>query len=277
MAKILVVGAINWDLVIELERLPSKGRLVGAQADTERLGGGAANTAIGLAKLDHQVTLMGYVGADGYGDRILSEIRSHGLDTSFIQRRHGPSTRAIIFLNDMADAAIVILRGAMMEDASIDLWDAGYDALYVAIPRVGYVPLMHAAPKGTKVFAAFPPPETPEWPAHVLVGSEQELGEIVSHDPFDSFYNTCCSVLEWLIVTSGEGGATAYGRDRLIRCRAQRIKPVDTTGAGDALAAGIIDRLLTDCSVEEALRYGVDWGTASTLVRQSVPATPPIA
>ena len=102
-----------------------------------------------------------------------------------------------------------------------------------------------------------------------------ELGASLFDDPPDAFANKCCSILEWLIVTRGEGGATAYGRHRSVRCRARGVKAVDTIGAGDALAAGIIDRLLKGCPMEEALRYGVAWGTATTLVRQSVPATPP--
>ena len=56
--------------------------------------------------------------------------------------------------------------------------------------------------------------------------------------------------------------------------RARRVKPVDATGAEYTLAAGIIDRLLNGCTMNEALRFGVVWGTASTLVRQSVTATP---
>ena len=275
MAKILVVGAINWDLVIEVERLPTRDRIVGGRAAAERLGGGAANTAVGLVQLDHQVTLLGYVGTDHYGDRILAAIRRHGLDTNSIRRRLGPSSQAIVFIDGTAAGAVVVLSGALMEEASADLLNGGYDALYIAVPRRGYVPLMRAVPKGVKVFAVFPPQDTDAWPAHVLLGSAAELDTSVFDDPSDAFSNKCCSVLEWLIVTRGESGATAYGSHRSIHARARHVKPVDTTGAGDALVAGVIDRLLNGCAIEEALRFGVDWGTASTLVRQSVPARPP--
>ncbi len=275
MAKILVLGAINRDIVVGVDEFPRKGRLSEGHWHGDRLGGGAANTAVGLANLGHQVTLIGCVGTDDYGQKSLAELQHFHVDTLQIQRTPGPSSRALIILENTADRTIIVCGGALLETVTLDLWKKDFDVLYVAIPRRGFVPLLESAPAGVTVFATFPPHDTLIWPAHVLIGSESELSEPIQDTRFEAFYRKSNSMLKGLIVTQAERGAVCYGTDKTIRVPAEQIEPVDTTGAGDALAAGVIDGLVNGLDMEEALRYGVRWGTDSTRVLQSIPAPPP--
>ncbi len=275
MAKTLVLGAINRDIVIGVDEFPRKGRLSEGHWYGDRLGGGAANTAVGLANLGHQVTLIGCVGTDDYGQKCLSELQHYNVDTSQIQRTPGPSSRALIILEKTAERTIIVCGGALLETVTPDFWTKDYDVLYVALPRRGFVPLMESAPAGVTVFATFPTHDMPIWPAHVLISSESELSEPIHDTRFEALYRKSNSMLKGLIVSQAERGAVCYGAGKIIRVPAKQIEPLDTTGAGDAFAAGVIDGLVNSLDMEEALRYGVMWGTDSTRVLQSIPSSPP--
>jgi sugar/nucleoside kinase (ribokinase family) len=249
--------------------------MVGGQFEGERLGGGAANTAVGLASLGHKVTLLGSVGTDIQAERILARLARYRLDVEMIRHEEGPSSRALILLDCTAERAIVVLGGALLESADASVWEARYDALYIALPSGAFVPLMRRAAPAALVFATYPPPDASAWPAHIAVGSQRDLGA-ASHTDFHARVSGMSeSWLRWLIVTSGEDGATAYAEDAIVRVPATKVRAIDTTGAGDALAAGVIHGMLSGKPMEDALRYGVAWGTATSLAQQSVPVSPP--
>lgn len=94
--RVLLLGDINIDLLLELEQHPSPGEDSLARSSSIRTGGGAANTAAVLARLGARPVLLGRVGSDPLGDFALEELRGAGVDISCVGRDERFSTGVIV-------------------------------------------------------------------------------------------------------------------------------------------------------------------------------------
>ena len=93
---IVVIGSINYDILLQQERLPRIGETVLIE-DVHRCGGGkGANQVVQVAKLGHRAVMVGAVGSDVFGDLLLEELSSYGVDTSCIMRKSPNSGLRIV-------------------------------------------------------------------------------------------------------------------------------------------------------------------------------------
>jgi site-specific DNA-methyltransferase (adenine-specific) len=74
-----------------------------------------------------------------------------------------------------------------------------------------------------------------------------------------------------VVVTDGDRGAVAYGGDGIRHVAAVPAHGVDTTGAGDSFAAGLLHGLLEGRGIGEALKIAALWGAAAVERLQSIP------
>jgi sugar/nucleoside kinase (ribokinase family) len=74
-----------------------------------------------------------------------------------------------------------------------------------------------------------------------------------------------------VVITHGEKGVTAYGEEETLTCAAPQVTAVDTTGAGDVFAAGLVHALARGDTMEQALECGAQWGAASVCYEGTVP------
>ena len=86
MANILLVANLNCDRILNLDKPLQMGGRFHYQDGGKRLGGGGANTGIGLVWAKHTVALASQVGKDKLGDWLLSEASTQGIDCHLIQR-----------------------------------------------------------------------------------------------------------------------------------------------------------------------------------------------
>ena len=92
MADVFVVGSINQDFVLKVERRPEPGETV---TDAELLlhnGGKGANQAAAAALLGASVEMLGRVGDDGLGEPLVEALREKGVNTDFVEAVEGVST-----------------------------------------------------------------------------------------------------------------------------------------------------------------------------------------
>ncbi|MGI8751156.1 MAG: PfkB family carbohydrate kinase, partial [Acidimicrobiales bacterium] len=111
--EILVVGAINVDLVAPVAHLPGPGETV-VGTDLGRYGGGkGANAAVAAARAGAHVRLIGAVGADDLGEGAMAELRAEGIVVDDVAVIDGPSTGvALIVVDAEGDNQIAVAAGA---------------------------------------------------------------------------------------------------------------------------------------------------------------------
>jgi ribokinase len=297
--RFLVVGDIVTDiLAVHSEALavdsdtPARIRLTG--------GGSAANTAAWLASAGTAVDLLGVVGADVAGDDRLAELAALGVGCGQIRRTTAAPTGSVIVLARAQDRTMLNDRGANHElrpsdvDAALDALPdvshvhlSGYSLLDHSSRLAGLRALAAAAERGlsTSVDAASAAPLRRvggdaflSWvqdadllfanldEAQVLAGSTVESGPALA--------TALAQTVPGVVVKLGPGGAVWASADSVISVPAEPATVVDTTGAGDAFAAGLLAARAAGLDVGAALAAAVRLGAKAVGVVGGRPVSP---
>lgn len=263
MAKILVVGSVARDELVRLKEPLRAGSHLEADPICPRLGGGGANVAIPLAHAGHQVRLLAPLGSDATADELLRELAAEGIDTSALAFVAGPSTRSLVLLEPNGERTVVNLHRCREAAAPQRLRALAADAIYVRSRASDLTPLLAQKVEHGLVVAQVPPCEPGSRPAQVLIASQSDFDGDVLADPWALGQRVAGRRLEWMVVTRGSKGAEAFSSREHITVSPTPAQVVDTTGAGDAFAAGLLHALLSGAGMKEALESGVAWGTAA--------------
>lgn len=267
MARITVVGSVGEDTVVRLdEPLRVGGHLEGRDCRA-RIGGGGANTAMPLALAGHAVALVAAVGGDAIGRRLLADLDAAGVDAGAIKMIEGAATtRSVILVEAGGERTIVNLHRTTEPEPPARLVELPANWLYVRSRALNLAPLLAEKAKHCRIIAHIPPCAAGARPAHVVVGSASDLKADVLADPWQAAKAIAGDLLEWVVVTRGARGAVAYDRDGgQIERRARQVTALDTTGAGDSFAAGLIHGLASGRPMEAALDVAIAWGTEAVL------------
>jgi sugar/nucleoside kinase (ribokinase family) len=276
MARVVVVGSVARDQVVRVgEPLRVGAHLQGGQ-EVLRLGGGGANTAVALAHAGEAVSLVAAVGSDPLADELLAELATTGVDVGPVVRIAGSSTRSLVIVDPTGERTIVNLTRARESEPPQRLARLAADCVYVRSRVAGLAPLLvgHGL-----VVAHIPPIEDGLYPAQVLVCSASDLSAEVLADPLAAGRRVAGTALRWVVVTLGRDGVEAFGVDgERLRQPAPAVSCTDSTGAGDAFAAGLVYGLARGLSMARVLPVAVRWGAAkvgcdgSVLSREAVAA-----
>ena len=277
---IVVIGSLNMDLVVKAPRLPRPGEtLVGYTFQTVP-GGKGANQAVAAARLGTRVAMVGRVGEDAFGPRLLAGLADHGVDTSHVQRDHeAPTGTAMIIVDQAGENAIVVVPGAngRVTPSDVDAAEALLSQAHLLIlqfeiplPTVEYA--MDVAARHRLKVILNPAPARPvpaEFlrKADVLVLNEIEAQVMTGVSVVD--VNSAAAARRALqqktaqvtVVTVGERGAFLATEQEAMHIPAPRVEVVDTTAAGDAFVSGLAVSLLTGALLREAVRYATCAGT----------------
>src|SRR5215211_3922217 len=113
MADVFVLGSINQDFVLKVERRPEPGETVTNAELSTHNGGKGANQAAAAALLGASVTFLGRVGDDEFGEPLVQALQEKGIDTSLIEPASGKSTgAAFITVTPDGENAITVAPGA---------------------------------------------------------------------------------------------------------------------------------------------------------------------
>jgi ribokinase len=111
--RICVVGSANIDLTFRTARLPRPGETLAGHAFQLGFGGKGANQAVMAARFGAHVTMVGKVGRDAFGERILDNFRDEGIDTAHVHRDDSRGTGvAGIVVDEEARNCILVVPGA---------------------------------------------------------------------------------------------------------------------------------------------------------------------
>jgi sugar/nucleoside kinase (ribokinase family) len=267
MARIVVVGSVAEDEVLYLGQPLREGGHLETQRRERRLGGGAANTAVPLRHAGHEVVVVSPLGRDERGDWLLGELQAVGVDTSAVIRVADESTRSLVLVDPTGERTIVNVHRCLEEGPPERLSKVEGNALYVRSRDLELAELMTLFARRGTVVAHVPPLAPGARPAHILVGSESDLPEAFVGDPWDAGEGVAGSLLSWVVMTMGEHGAEAVSAEERIATPAPSVMAVDTTGAGDVFAAGLVHALLGERPMPVALDTAVAWGAAAAACR----------
>jgi ribokinase len=112
MAKIVVIGSLNMDIVAVTPRLPLAGETILGIQYLKEPGGKGANQAYAASKLGGDVAILGRVGTDDHGKQMRANLEAMGCDVGGLQAVEGNSGVAVIFVAESGQNSIVVVPGA---------------------------------------------------------------------------------------------------------------------------------------------------------------------
>ena len=279
---VVVVGSVNVDYVISLERAPGRGETVLAR-DLEVLGGGKGATQALAAPLSGaNVELVACVGDDGLGAQRTWELQAGGVGTGHVRRAGGKLTgMAFVHLTPDGENDIVVAPGANALLSPADV-EAARDLLLPGTVLLGQleVPLeateraFEIAGTGVVTMLNCSPwrPLPPEMLARVdvLVVNEHEAQALtgVAAGTLQGATEAVSALARLgpgrVVVTLGAAGAVVSAGGQPVHVPAPPARVVDTTGAGDAFTGAMAARLAAGDDLVAAVRFGVAVGSSTT-------------
>lgn len=274
-AKVVVIGSLNMDLVTRAARLPRGGETLIGESFTTVPGGKGANQAVAAARLGAQVSMVGCVGGDAYGDQLRGALLADGIDCQAVSTVEGASGVALIVVDDNSQNAIVIVAGAngALTPHVIDQFDSVLQTADVIICQleVPDATVGHALKRGRelgKTVILNPAPASRPLPADwyaaidYLIPNESEASAL-SGLPVDSLASAETAATRLIamgagkvIITLGAQGSLFADGQRFEHFPAAKVKAVDTTAAGDTFVGGFAAALANGKSEAEAIRFG---------------------
>lgn len=267
--RILNIGSINIDEVFSVERFVRPEETIRCLTYAKHAGGKGNNQSIALARAGAQVSLAGKIGADG---RFLVEgLEAAGVDVSRVLEAEVPTGRAIIQVRVDGQNCIILLGGANYDLSRADIdgilagWGEGDSILLQnETSEVDYA-LAEASRKGLTIFFN-PSPITktlldlPMADVDYLLLNEVEGAALAGEADPEAILRSLRSRFPAtnLVLTLGAEGLRYSGTDgSSLRLAAEKVKVVDTTGAGDTFTGYFIAGLLRGEAVRVALGEAV--------------------
>jgi len=293
MARIVVYGSLNMDLVVTTPVIPRPGQTVTGSDFATVPGGKGANQAVACARLGAQTAIAGSVGEDAFGSQLLQTLQAAGVDTCRVRREPAtPTGIALIMVEASGQNSIVVAPGAngkndpghvgalapLLEEADALL-------LQLEVPLPALEAVMRAGRQaGVRVILD-------AGPARKLAPALLALADVVSPNETET------AALTGIEVDSAAAAARAAAALREQGCRsvvlklgargclvhedrgtqhlpAIKVSPVDTTAAGDAFTAALAVALCEGAGLVEAARFANYAGALATTVFGAQPSMP---
>lgn len=280
--KIVVLGGLNMDLMIEIPRIAGPGETVEGTRFYTAPGGKGGNQSVAAARLSQResvVHMVGRVGTDLFGNEMRSFLESEGVVTGRLaDDTETASGIAAIFIDPTGENYVNAVYGANAR-CNQEQIDAACEAL-----------------QGASVLLA--QQEIPLGVTHEVMKVAKEMGVTVVLDPApardvpDGFYDypdiltpnqgeaeslsgiavvdeasaaVAASIIRdqgtpTVIITMGDEGAHVESEDVSVYMPAYRVRVVASVGAGDAFNGGLAVGLAEGMGLEQAARLGMASG-----------------
>ena len=283
MKNICVIGSLNMDLVVNVDTMPKPGQTIIGSNFKEVPGGKGANQAVAMARLNGNVSMIGKVGEDGFGQTLINSLKNDKVDTTYIQTSKGATGVALITVDKNAQNSIVVSPGANFEVKEDDI-----DNNIEVIKNSDIVVLQLETPLNTIKYALNKAKELNKYtilnpaPAvklddeiiknvDLLTPNETELEIIsgVSIETEEDIQKAAQIMIEKgvkeLIVTLGSKGSLYINKEKSMFKKAYKVEAVDTTAAGDSYTGALAVALSQDKNIEDAMDFASKVGALSVL------------
>lgn len=276
MKKLLVIGSLNMDTVIETPYMPKSGETLTGTGVSLVPGGKGANQAYAAGKLGGNVSMIGAVADDSFGQMLKENLESVGVNTSGVAVMKGETTGQAFITVDASGANSIILIGgtnalvrkelidenrSLIEECDILMMQLEIDPEVVRYAKdlavsLGKMVILDPAPAQSDLpdsiwqGVEFIKPNETE--LEILVGrtlkGETEIKEAANELLSKGVKNVMVSLGGDGCFLANEAGCRFFP--------ANKVTAVDTTAAGDCFTASFALALSKGESVDEAICFG---------------------
>lgn len=274
MEKIVVIGSLNLDYVVNVQRMPAVGETILAEDFSRIPGGKGANQAFALARMGADVTMLGAVGKDPNGELEIENLRKAGVDVNQIALVEEATGMAWISVDSCGNNSITVVQGANRL-VSADYLDRHMDTLQNAdivvlqleIPLSTVIYAAAAAKALGKLVILDPAPVSEPLPedllrhVDIMKPNELELETLTGMRDAKKRLPLACEKLlaqgvGCVLASLGSEGVYVAAKGTTFRqYPCEKVPVVDTTAAGDSFTAATAFALAKGKNVFEAAQF----------------------
>jgi len=275
--KILNFGSINKDLVYNVEDFVKPGETISSRDYGLYLGGKGLNQSVAISKSGSEVYHAGCINKSDQS--IISDLKKWGVNTDYINKINEATGHAIIQINRDGENSIIIHGGAnnCVEKDQIDkvlsnFNEGDYILLQNEINSVNEI-IEKAHKKGLRIFFN-PAPYSSSVnnysieKVNTLIYNETEgqrlSGKKDDNEIIKTLSNKYPNTRQ--ILTLGERGSIYSFDKNTIKVKAESVKTIDSTAAGDTYIGYYISSLCKKISVEESMKIASKAASIATTI-----------
>ncbi|MGO4502271.1 MULTISPECIES: ribokinase [unclassified Dyella] len=251
MARVVVVGSINMDLVTLAPRFAEPGETILGERFLTVHGGKGANQAVAAARLGADVALIGALGDDAFGNELHNGLAREGISLEHVERIAdcGSGTASITVAQGenhivVVPAANARVTPAQIEHAHATLASADAILVQMEIPLESVEATLRLGQKLGKPVILNPAPAQKlpmEWLklARYLTPNQHELAILLGASGDEDFRTLMQRAPAPVVLTRGSDGAWYRDGGDPQHQAGFKVDVVDTTGAGDTFNAAL--------------------------------------
>ncbi|WPL40401.1 ribokinase [Malacoplasma iowae] len=291
MKKVLVIGSLNMDIVINVNKLPKEGQTIYGNNISYFCGGKGANQAVALSKMNLETYMMGCVGNDDNGDKLINSLKENNVNTSMIKKCNNPTGLASIYVSEDGSNNIVIIKGANYNNTVYDIiknkdFIKSFDAIVCQfeIPQDVILSAFKIA-KELKIKTFLNPAPIIKYNEEILNYTDYLIPNETEFEEFFKIKKPIQKISENdlnlknkninLIVTYGSKGVYLWKNNKFNLFESRKVNAIDTTAAGDSFIGGFVSNILSSNNIDEAINFGIDVASIAVTrkgAQQSIPS-----
>lgn len=293
--NIIILGSIHMDILVRAPHIPLQGETLAGHSFALRAGGKGCNQAIHASMHGGNVFMIGRVGADSFGQKLVETLQFFRVNTQFIEiDTVNGSGMSVALIDDEGDYGAVIVSGANLDISEaevvkmvslIDTCGATCIVLQSEIP----LPIVERAARAAQerkvlvIFNAAPASKSQLKfldLVDILVVNEFEAETLTGHTVSSieqaraAIQQLTKSVPSVLLTLGHNGVLIADEEDGLRHLPGHTVSVIDTHGAGDSFIGSLAARLVVGDNLVEASRYAN--ATAALTVTHAGPHSPEV-
>ena len=292
MKKICIIGSIGYDLTTYMNQFPKAGETIVGKKFIQNPGGKGDNQVIAAARVGGDVTFIGAVGDDNYGELLKNNLEANNVKTHLKIVPNMSSQIATILIDETGENRIVIVPGAnnFVDKKQIDdnfdiIKECDIILMQLEIPMETVEYVVDKFYELNKILILNPAPGA-ELSDNIikkctyLTPNENEIG-LITKMPYDTIDNIKLAAKSLIdkgaqnvLVTLGEKGAYLKNKNEDIIIPTIKVKAIDTTGAGDCFNGVFAMYLALGKSAIEAIKYANVASSISVTRSGAVPSLP---
>ena len=282
---VIVVGELNVDLILnQIESFPETGKEKLADNMSLTLGSSSAIFASNLCSLGMNVSFIGKIGNDVFGNFCKDQLDEKGVDTSMVIKSEELKTGATIILNFGEDRAMVTHQGAMkylgIDDITNEMLNSAkhlhFSSYFLQPGFKNQLDILFKMAKDagltTSLDVQWDPVEHWDFDCKnvlpyvdIFLPNEAELMHLTGKASIEAAIKSIENFGKYIVVKQGKEGSLLYYDSKIIKADSfLNNNVVDAIGAGDSFNAGFIFKFVKGFSPEDCQTFGNLIGAIST-------------